>query len=187
MSFSADTGFFEFVDAGASSGVSHEDSKDVSSRSSFAETEMYTIGTPLPRGESVADKLDTWISDREDGGKTPAQPVGHMELLPIHKILKYAFDQEDLKTSEHKALLKSLKAYADKPYCSTLLRRGLLTDCKRGKKFDIQMHKHKVAEYPIDGNDGEDIKCKAGGVFRSACGAGSSATCKGSFSYGECE
>lgn len=33
-------------------------------------SEMYTIGTPLPDGANVAEKLDAWIADKKARGET---------------------------------------------------------------------------------------------------------------------
>jgi len=66
LTFDADMGFFTFVTATAHSNseFTHDDNSSGNSR--LDTSEMYTIGTPLPEGTTVADKLDAWISDNKN-------------------------------------------------------------------------------------------------------------------------
>lgn len=85
---------------------------------------MFTIGTPLPTGATVHDKLEAWITQKEDAADQIPQPVGHMKMVPLSDILRYTFRQEEMRSPEHARLLKDLKAHIDKPYCQSLMKRG---------------------------------------------------------------
>lgn len=70
-------------------------------------TSKFTIGTPLPRGNDIGEQLHEWIGLDEEMKKNP-MPVGHLNLVPIPDILKYAFIDQGLYDSSHSKLLKVL-------------------------------------------------------------------------------
>ena len=52
------------------------------SSSEVEEEDQYTIGTTLPVGRSIADKLSKWASNDEKIMAHP-MPIGGLELVPL--------------------------------------------------------------------------------------------------------
>jgi hypothetical protein len=108
-------------------------------------------------------------------------------MVPLHNLLKYTFRQEEMNTDEHKHLLTLLKLHNDKPYCDSLIKRGLISDCDAAKKAVVKEIKRVDAGHPVQGDKGENVECGEWGILTDVCGAGADPTCNGSYTYGQCE
>lgn len=80
-----------------------------------------------------------------------------------------------------------MKLHNDKPYCESLVARGLIDTCAAAKKAVRKQIKRRSAGHPIEAEAGEDAECEDHGVFTEVCGAGSYPTCNGHYTYGRCE
>jgi hypothetical protein len=77
------------------------------------------------------------------------QPVGHMTLVPLSNLMKYALRQEGFKSPEHKHLLNLLKHHNDKAYCEALMTAGVIDSCERANKEKTTAHKTRTAGQPV--------------------------------------
>lgn len=75
-------------------------------------------------------------------------------MVPLHNMLKYTFRQEGLGSPEHKHLLTLLKLHNDKPYCQSLVNRGLTESCDAAKAAVKKVMKTRTAGHPIEGEKG---------------------------------
>ena len=108
-------------------------------------------------------------------------------MVPISNLLKYAFRQEGLTEDRHKHLLQLLQLHNDKPYCESMKRRGMLSDCEAVKHTHVKIDKHRTAGHPIAADAGESKMCEDHGVFTELCAAGAGPTCNGAYMAGRCE
>jgi len=63
VSFNTELGIFDFIKAGVNTKSGFKDDAKRKGHSKMNTEEMFTIGTPLPKGKNLADKLETWISE----------------------------------------------------------------------------------------------------------------------------
>jgi len=68
--------------AGGSVESKDTESNRNTSSSEVHEEDQYTIGTTLPVGRSIADKLSKWASNDEKIMAHP-MPIGGLELVPL--------------------------------------------------------------------------------------------------------
>lgn len=88
-----------------------------------------------------------------------------MKLTPLPTLLKYAFRQEGLSTPEHKNLIKRLTAFVDKPYCHTLIERGIIGDCDPAPHNKQKPKSHRMAGHPVQAEKGKNAHCKPHGIM----------------------
>ena len=70
------------VTAGGSHSSSNQEINRSTNTSEINTLDQYTIGTTLPEGDTVRDKLNRWASDDRKIMAHP-MPIGDMELIPL--------------------------------------------------------------------------------------------------------
>lgn len=104
-----------------------------------------------------------------------------MKLTPIPSLLRFAFNQEGMKSHEHRNLIRDLKKHVDKGYCASLKARNLIDDCDRAKHIGIHLKKTRMPGHPLYGDKGKDVMCQEYGIITESCGGSGDATCNGAF------
>jgi len=133
FSFSAEGGAFGYS---ASAGTSHETNKSSDSKNMQSKTNAstYTIGSDLPGGANVAEKLKNWVANKAAIAKDP-QPIGNYSLIPIEDFVKTALQKEEGWPIDMIDKIKSaMKSHLKTHYCNYLKSEGRLSSCKSPPK-----------------------------------------------------
>ena len=101
----------------ASGGASSSSSDSSSQASSVTEQDQFTIGTTLPSGKNLQEKLDSWASNDTKIMSHP-MPIGGMqlELLP-QSILRSKKDRGTLTDDITKKMVAMLAHINEDRYC----------------------------------------------------------------------
>lgn len=105
---------------------------------------MYTIGTPLPSGKTLSERLEKWIEISKNNFDN-IQPVGHMKLETIPDMLRYAFMEEGLTESAYTNVIKALETHN---YCKTLKNNNEIDNCDAAKSRNKPTLR-KESGYPV--------------------------------------
>jgi len=106
--------------------------KEVSSN--VSSVDQFTVGTVLPSGDTMKDKLDSWAKDEVEIMKYP-MPIGGMTLVPLV--------DEIWRSKEVRNTLDDWDAYklgiirehiAKDKYCQHLINLGKMTSCEDPKE-----------------------------------------------------
>lgn len=90
---------------------------------------MYTIGTLLPKGKNIKERLENWSQMKTEIGKQPS-PIGNMEVEVITDAIRKSLDLRKILTPSFDKRLAALGYHLkNKKYCYSLKARGEIESC----------------------------------------------------------
>ena len=85
--------------------------------SQVTEDKQYTIGTTLPEGNSIQEKLNKWAADDEKIMSHP-MPIGGIQLIPItDAIIQSRESRQGLTSTESQKVMALSNHLGEDKYC----------------------------------------------------------------------